>query len=133
MAYGNLAKTYAAVIGIVLVVVGLIGFIGNPIVGPTGIFATNAVHNIVHLLTGAIALYIAFGGLAPAQQATWLIGLGVLYLVIGVLVVVSPTLFGLFGDAPANAADHVLHFALGIVSLVIGYMARGQAETSSLR
>ena len=123
------AQAYAAVVGIVLVAVGLLGFISNPIVSaePGAIFATNAVHNVVHIATGALALYIAFA-LDGESQANGVIAYGVIYAVIFVLVLLSPTLFGLFGDAPANGADHVLHAALAISALAVGYLARGGAQ-----
>ncbi|MEX2493300.1 MAG: hypothetical protein WD425_16230 [Nitrospirales bacterium] len=35
-----------------VVLVGIVGFIPNPIVSSGGIFETNAMHNFVHLLTG---------------------------------------------------------------------------------
>lgn len=116
--------------GVVLVAVGLLGFVSNPIVGgadsllPTGTF-----HNIVHLVTGALALYIAFG-LRGAAQVSGTIGFGILYVVIFVAVVLSPTLFGLF-EYPANALLHVIHAALAVVSLGLGYMARGSMATTT--
>ena len=124
----GLAKTYATVIGIVLVAVGLLGFVSNPIVSsrPDALFTVNAVHNIVHIASGALALYIAFG-LDGEARANGLIAFGVLYAVVFVLVVLSPQLFGLFGDAPANTADHVLHAALAVASLAVGYVARNNA------
>lgn len=127
MSYST-AKGYAALVGIVLVAVGLLGFINNPIVGePGAIFVTGPVHNLVHLVTGAIALYIAFG-LTGRAQAQWLIGLGVLYAAVFVLLLISPTLFGILGGEQyaANVADHVLHAALAVLSIGIGYMAMGR-------
>ncbi len=123
--YGNIIKSYAALIGVVLIATGLLGFISNPIVGEQAgaLFATNAVHNLVHLLTGVLALGIAFA-LPREQQMRALVGFGALYAVIFVLVVVSPSFFGLFGDAPANAMDHVLHGGLAVVSLAVAYLGR---------
>src|SRR5215210_1381448 len=99
----GIARTYAAVVGIVLVAVGLLGFVSNPIVSsdPSAIFTVNAVHNIVHIASGALALYIAFA-LRGEAQANGLIAFGVLYAVVFVLVLLDPRLFGLFGGAPAN-------------------------------
>lgn len=135
----SLAQGYMALVGVVLVVAGLLGFISNPIVGagPAGngtdvILATNGVHNIVHLLTGVLALYIAFG-LSGEAQATGTIAFGVLYVVILVAVLVSPDLFGLFRPVPANTPIHVLHAALALVSLGVGYLARGGAATVATR
>jgi hypothetical protein len=83
----------------------------------------NEAHNLVHILTGAIALAIA-SGTRGLQLANGLLGFGALYAVVAVLLIVDPTLFGIFSDAPTNAADHVLHAALAVVSLGLGYMLR---------
>lgn len=124
-----LVRGYAGLVGIILVAVGLLGFISNPIVGDPGanpVFVTGSTHNVVHLLTGAIALFVAFG-LSGARQATGLIGFGVLYLVIFVALVASPTLFGLL--LPVSVGDHALHFGVGIVSIGVGMMARANASS----
>jgi nitric oxide reductase large subunit len=121
------AKPYAALIGVVLVAVGLLGFISNPLVGNTdAIFVTGPVHNIVHLATGLLALFVAFG-LRGEQQALGVIGIGLLYLVVFVLLIVSPTLFGILGSGyPVSNADHGLHLGLAVISLAVGWMARNQ-------
>ncbi len=119
----SVAKGWMTLAGAVLVLVGLLGFIPNPIVGTeTSLLPTDVLHNIVHLGTGALALYIAFG-LRGDAQASATLGFGVLYLVIFAAVVLSPTLFGLF-QTPANLVLHLIHAALALVSLAVGYMAR---------
>ena len=118
-----LAQWWMAVAGIVLVGAGLIGFVENPIAySSDAILLVDNVHNIVHIATGALALFIAFG-LRGEQQINATIGFGILYAVILVLVLASPNLFGLFTVA-ANEAIHVVHAALAIVSLAVGYLAR---------
>ena len=119
----SIAQSWLALAGIVLVAVGLLGFIDNPIVGPAdALIPTGTVHNVVHVATGLLALYIAFG-LRGQALASGTIGFGILYVVIFVAVVVSPTLFGLFSVA-ANVYLHIIHAALAVVSLAVGYMAR---------
>jgi hypothetical protein len=119
-----------ALAGIVLVAVGLLGFIDNPLVGDTtdALVPTDALHNVVHLGTGALALFIAFG-LRGVNQVNATIGFGVLYTIIFLAVVVSPTLFGLF-QVEANAVIHVIHAALAVVSLAVGYSARSETAAS---
>ena len=129
MSNQEVAKWYAAAVGAVLVLVGLLGFISNPIVGEPAnnpLFVTGTIHNVVHLVTGALALYIAFG-LRGDQQATGLIGFGVLYVVVLLGTLVSPNLFGLLGPAQynVNTMDHVLHLVLAVASIGIGWWARG--------
>ena len=125
---GDLVKTWAAIAGVVLVAVGLLGFVENPIVGPAdgALMPTDALHNIVHLGSGLLALYIAFG-LRGETRINALIGFGVLYAVIFLAVLISPNLFGLF-SVPANAVLHLIHAALAGVSLAVGYMARNAAS-----
>jgi hypothetical protein len=117
-------KSWSALAGVVLVAVGLLGFLGTPLVGSASgaLVPTDALHNVVHLGTGVLALWIAFG-LRGKTQVDALMGFGILYVVIFVAVLVSPTLFGLF-SVPANAVVHVIHAALAVVSLGVAYMAR---------
>jgi hypothetical protein len=127
-----MVQGWMALAGIVLVAVGLLGFINNPLVGsdPNALVQTNALHNIIHLASGLIALYIAFG-LRGETQANATIGFGVLYTVVFLALIVSPELFGLFSDAPARLNEHVIHGALALVSLAVGYMARGRSTAAA--
>ena len=122
----SLAQPWMTLAGIVLVAVGVLGFISNPIVGTSSnaLLPTDTLHNIIHLVTGLLALYIAFG-LRGDTQANATLGFGVLYAVIFVAVFASPNFFGLF-SVPANTALHVIHAALAVVSLAIGWMARNR-------
>jgi hypothetical protein len=131
-----MAQGFLALVGVVLVVSGLLGFIINPFVGagPNNngtdvILAANAVHNIVHLATGALALYFAFATSGEAQVNGVLI-FGAVYALILVLVLVSPTLFGLFNPIPANIGDHVLHAALAVVSFGVWYLAKNSSTNT---
>ena len=124
----NNVKAWATLAGIVLVAVGLLGFVQNPLVGSASgaLVPTDALHNIVHLGTGLLALGIAFA-MTGKSQVDGMFGFGILYVVIFLAVVVSPTLFGLF-SIPANAILHIIHAALAVVSLGVAYMARSAAS-----
>jgi hypothetical protein len=131
----GLARGYAALIGVILVAIGVIGFFDNPFVGDPGVspvFVTGTVHNTIHLATGFLALYIAFATVGRSQ-ATAVISFGVLYLVLAGLLFLSPNLFGILGPSPgynANAMDQVLHLAVGFVSVAVGIVARRQLTLS---
>jgi len=128
----NIAQGWMALVGLVLLAAGLVGFLNTPLAGSSAnaLLATDTFHNVVHLLTGLLALGIAFG-LKGEAQVNAVIGFGVLYAVIFVAVLVSPTLFGLFSVA-ANAPIHVIHAAVALVSLAVGLMARGgSTQTAS--
>jgi hypothetical protein len=126
----RLGRWWLAFAGVSLVGAGLLGFVaGNPIASadPNALFQVNALHNIIHIATGALALWLAFGA-RGYSLSTGLIGYGALYAVVAILLVVDPTLFGLFADAPANVLDHGLHAALAIVSIGLGWMLRGSTQ-----
>jgi hypothetical protein len=123
----SLAQWWITIAGIALIGAGLLGFIDNPIVSSRSdaLFQTGTVHNAVHIVTGLLALYIAFG-LKGEMQTNGVIGFGVLYAVVLVVTLISPNLFGLF-QYGVNVGDHLLHAALAVVSLGIGWMARSSA------
>jgi hypothetical protein len=124
------AQGWIALAGAVLIVVGLVGFINNPLVGSgDALIPTGTIHNVIHLLTGLLALLIAFG-LRGLQQANAVIGFGFLYAAIFIVVLLSPSLFGLF-EFQANILLHAIHAALALVSLAVGYRARNEFARST--
>ena len=127
----DLAHGYASLVGVVLVLVGLLGFLGSPIVGDPSanpILVTGPKHDIVHLVTGGLALFIAFR-LSGKSEANGVIAFGLLYILLLVVLLIDADLFGLL-DHPVNVAAHVLHAAVGIVSIAVGYMAKGPATAT---
>lgn len=127
MAYerSGAVQSYAAIAGVVLVLVGLLGFLNTPIVGSSegALLATDAIHNVVHLVTGLFGLYVAFG-MKGRAQVQGMLAFAILYTVILVAVLISPTLFGLF-SVPANLLLHVVHAALAVAGFVFYFIARG--------
>jgi uncharacterized protein DUF4383 len=111
-------KTAAIVIGAVFVLVGILGFIPNPLVSPTGLFAVNAAHNLVHLLSGAAILacaYSTIGGALPLKI------FGVIYALVAVLGLLTSGDM-LLGFIRVNHPDHWLHVLLAIVILASGFL-----------
>jgi hypothetical protein len=122
----SLPKAYAVVVGVLLIVLGLLGFVGNPLVGDVTatshpIFVTGAAHNLVHLVTGALAIYVAFG-LVADQQGLAVTGIGLVYVAIVLLSLINGTLFGILAY-PVNAPDEVLHVALAVAGIGVGVAA----------
>ena len=125
----RLARYWLLLTGVILVVVGIVGFIDNPLVGKTGLVATDNLHNVIHVLTGLLALGLATGMRNDIGTASMLFG--ALYGAIFVVTVISPTLFGLF-TVPVNGIDHLIHVGVAVVSLGLGYMARSRARMAAL-
>jgi hypothetical protein len=134
-------NTAAMIVGVVFVLVGILGFIpgitahygdlgfaghgsGAKLLG---IFQVSILHNIVHLLFGLAG--IAAGRAAPSAARGYLVGGGVIYLVLWI--------YGLVIDkassanfVPVNNADNWLHLLLGVGMIALG-LALGRTATST--
>jgi hypothetical protein len=127
------ARTAALAIGIIFIVVGLLGFIDNPIVGSSekAIFHADTVHNMVHIISGLLFVLVAMA--APASASTVMIIFGIVYLLIGILGMTSvgeDGMANLLGFLHVNAADNYLHIALGIVIALAGLITRRRPITA---
>ena len=121
------ARTAAATLGIVYVLLGVIGFLPDPLVQPSaspsatgalfGIFPINPLHNVVHLAIGGALLYASIS--TPTSIIVARV-LGVAYLAAGLLGVVSP---GGLGLLPLGGADIGLHLGTAALLLAIGFMS----------
>ena len=56
----GIARTWMLIVGVALLAAGLIGFVDNPIVSQRedALFHVDTIHNIIHIVTGLIALFI---------------------------------------------------------------------------
>ena len=122
-----MAKTSALVFGIILVLLGLLGFVSNPLSSANGLFVVNAAHNIVYLLLGIILLIASRSG--QASSAMWLKIVGAVAVILAILGFLlapnGPMLLGIFA---VNMADHWLHLVVGVVVFFLGM--RGNSASS---
>ena len=128
MQNAQLARSWLYLVGTTLVLVGIVGFIANPLVGPTGLVATDNLHNVIHIATGILAFGLVLGLREDVGLAAMLFG--ALYAIVFVVTIVSPSLFGLF-SVPVNAIDHVIHVGVAVVSLALGWMARSRTAMAA--
>ena len=119
-----MAKTLALLFGVVFLLIGILGFV--PALAPNemllNIFHVNAAHNVVHLLTGVVALLAGMAGVGAAR--TFFKIFGVVYGLVAVLgfVVGDGLLLGLISN---NMAVTWLHVVIAVVSLIIGFVPIG--------
>ncbi|MDB5254198.1 MAG: TonB-dependent siderophore receptor [Parcubacteria group bacterium] len=120
-----MGKTLAMVLGYVFVILGVLGFISNPLVGSTGYFLADTVHNLIHLVSGIVFLWVAYG--APMKSGAVLKIFGVVYLLIAILGFFQAGDV-LLGFISSNMHDTWLHLVLGVVLLVGGLKAKGMPQ-----
>lgn len=118
----NIAPLYAKVLGAVLTLVGLLGFVpafvsnGNLL----GIFAVDPLHNVIHLASGIVGLAAGFA--AGGNYARTYAGVfGAVYALVTVVgFIQGHTVLGLIN---VNAADNVLHTLIAAASLAVAAMS----------
>ena len=116
----GLNRTVAAIFGVVYLVAGVAGFIlTSPLFG---LFPVNTLHNIVHVVLGAILLWGMMNTASAILANRWV---GVLLIVLGVVGIIAGT--SLDNLVPLGGNDVWLHLGSGIVLFGVSLMGRETA------
>lgn len=109
----------ALAVGAVLTLIGISGFILEPVEGQLfGIFGVNTLHNALHLLTGVAGLaagYVAAGGFSDEYNK---IG-GIAYLLLFALWFALPEFLNELLNV--GLPDTILHLGLGVIPVAVGF------------
>jgi hypothetical protein len=120
------SRTAAILFGIVFILVGIMGFFANPIVGTNNsIFHADTVHNLVHIISGTLFLIFAFA--APGNVSAFMKTFGVIYFLIGMiglLTIASQGETKVLGFLHLNGPDNYLHIALGLAIFLMGMLPK---------
>ncbi len=123
-----MVRDYAKYLGIALVLTGVVGLVlGDELLA--GILNIDLLEDIIHIGSGALLAYVGFRGTADLAR-TVVGGLGVVYLLVGLLGFVAPNLFGLIPHG-YTIADNLLHLAIGAASIAVAwFIGRDRRATS---
>jgi hypothetical protein len=130
-----MAKTICKILGIAFILVGLVGFISHDFLGTHLSF----MHNLVHIISGIVALYFGFAGSLRGARLFCLV-FGAVYLLLGLVGFLGPggahsmpdmagandsnLLKVIPGNLELGIMDHIVHILLGIVFLIGGLMTK---------
>lgn len=113
-------KTWGWIFGAVFVVIGLLGFVPGAVTPDgslLGIFSVDTVHNIVHLLTGVLAIAAIWG--AGGYARLYFKVFGVVYALVTVVgFIQGDTVLSLM---TVNTADNLLHLIVALAALWVGF------------
>ena len=120
-----MAKTLAIIFGVILVLLGLLGFVSNPLVGAGAVFLADTMHNVIRVVLGAILLAVAVW--SPDSSARWLKVIGAVVFLLGLIGLFTvPSAGGmLLGIAETNGASNWLHLVAGLVIFIAGMYSNG--------
>lgn len=123
-----MGKTYAVVVGFVLLLVGIIGFVeGDKML--MGLHF-NLIHNCIHVVSGLVGLAAGLAGGQKGGRAFAQV-FGVVYTIVAIIG---------FAGAPAyivNMLDlqitmyNVIHVVIGVLGLIAGFMGGEASEASA--
>ena len=115
-----MANRVATILGIGFLLVGVLGFVMPDVLG----MHLSLAHNVVHLVTGAVSLWLGLKG-APSAAKTFCIVFGAVYVLLGVAGFVAgdgadKMLTLLPGQLMFGKMDHIVHVLLGAIYLIGG-------------
>jgi hypothetical protein len=119
-------KPAATIFGVAFIVAGVLGFVPGVTTSDghlLGIFHVNTLHNVIHLASGAIALWVAYASEKAAR---------LYFQIFGVVYALVALLGLLYGNAPIlglvanNTADTILHAVIAVVALYLGFVGRAK-------
>ena len=118
-----MAKTIASLVGVVFILVGIVGFLQPHLLGAH----LGTVHNVIHLVSGALSLYFGTKG-TLGQARMFCIVFGLVYGLLGVVgfVVGELHLPGLM----LGKSDHVIHVLISVLYLIGGFATKPVAATA---
>jgi hypothetical protein len=136
-----MTKTILDIMGTIFVVLGIAGFV-SPNLGGTHL---GVAHNMIHLVSGALALWFGLKGTPGSARAfSWIFG--VVYGLLGVVGMAlghpgTPMMHDLGTDPKLLTVipnvlelgrnDHILHIVVGIVFVAAALMGRPVARTNA--
>lgn len=118
-----MAKRIATILGIVFLLVGVVGFVAPGFLGAH----LSTPHNLIHIISGAVALYFGLAGSLSGARLFCLV-FGIVYLLLGIcgfLLGTGPDrMFEVPGILHLGTMDHLIHIALGIIFLIGGLLTK---------
>ena len=115
-----MANRIATILGVLFLLVGILGFAMPALLGAHLTLA----HNIVHLVSGALSLWLGLKG-TPSGAKTFCLVFGLVYLLLGICGFLlgsgdDKMLTVLPGQLMFGTMDHIIHVALGVIFLIGG-------------
>ena len=117
-----MAKTICKILGVVFLLVGVAGFAAPELLGAH----LTPPHNVVHIVSGVVALYFGFAGTLSGAK-TFCLVFGIVYLALGILGLAlgaAPDRMWMVGPLHFGTSDHAIHILLGVLFLAGGLFTK---------
>ena len=137
-----MAKTICKLLGVVFLIVGVAGFVAPNLLGTH----LSMAHNLVHIISGIVALYFGFAASLSAARG-FALAFGAVYLLLGIVGFImgspgSSTIPNMTmedgrlwkvipGTLELGTADHAVHILLGIVFLAGALLTKADVRRAT--
>jgi len=126
-----MTKQIATILGGILIVAGLVGFAAPGLMG----MHLSPVHNLIHLVSGALALCFGLAGSLSAAK-TFCTLFGLVYGLLGVLGFILAGPGGMWTisvpEFTLGTMDHIIHVILGGLFLFAGFYQKTATTRTSV-
>ncbi len=127
-----MVSKYGKVVGPTLVLIGVVGLL----LGQKSLFGAlniDIAEDAIHLLTGGLLVYVGFAGANSSGWARTVVGgIGVVYLLVGLVSFAEPNPLGLF-PSEYSVLDNVIHITLGILAIGVAWLLPKPAASDRTR
>lgn len=123
-----MVRLYAKVVGVNLILIGVVGLL----LGDKSLFGVlniDLAEDGIHLLTGGLLVYAGFAASDLKVVRAIVGGIGVAYLVVGVVAFATPMFFGLIPSGYKVVLDNLIHLTLGVLGIFVGFFLADSRET----
>ena len=117
-----MAKTVCKILGAAFLLIGIVGFVAPTLMG----FHLSPALNMVHIVSGIIALYFGFAGTLSGARGFCLV-FGIVYIALGIfgmVLGVGADKMWHAGPLTLGMSDHGLHLILGVIFLAGGLFTK---------
>ncbi len=104
------------IVGVVLALLGILGFFSSPILGT---FSVNTLHNVINLAVGLICIWASSSSESATRMSAKVFG--VIFAILAIVGFVSSSSLAFLN---VNMADTVLQLVLAVVFLYLGFGSR---------
>ena len=115
-----MAKQYAQIVGIVLLLLGVAGLLlgEGQLASALNIDITE---DIIHLVIGALFVYLGFARVDNSTVKTVVGAVGAVLILVGIIGFIDPRGFGLVPSG-WTVVDNIIHLLLGLLGVAVGFL-----------
>ncbi|MDQ3604503.1 MAG: hypothetical protein M3385_11695 [Actinomycetota bacterium] len=124
-----MVREYGKIVGVTVVLIGIVGLL----LGQKSLFGAlniDIAEDLIHLATGGLLAYVGFAKRDSDLARAVVGGIGVVYLLVGVIGFVESNPLGLF-PSEYSVLDNLIHLTLGLLGIAVAWLLPKGGQTNA--